>query len=216
MNIKIEEQISALMDGELSDSDTHDLISTMQHDPELKKVWGTYHLISAALHNNLPDKLEPHRAQSLNAALASEPTVLAPRSVTLKSKLRTMTPAFRQIAGLAIAASVTAVAILSVQTLPQDPLAGNAQVASFTQAQQPFGFVNNEFVQAPTIENVAAFAPAVPFLIENTADQPWGLGEPAFEAKLNNYLNNHNQYSTPAEMQGVLPYARLVGHGQEQ
>ncbi len=216
MNMKIEEQISALMDGELSDSDTHDLISTMQHNPELKKVWGTYHLISAAMHNNLPDILEANRAQNLTAALAAEPTVLAPRAIALKSKLRTMTPVFRQIAGLAVAASVTAVAILSVQTAPQDPLAGNARIAFFAQDQSAAGLINNEFYQVPDIETVAAIVPAAPLLIENTENQRWDLGEPAFQSKLNHYLDNHNQYSTPAEMQGVLPYARLVGYGQEQ
>jgi len=216
MNISIKEQISALMDGELSDSETHHLISTLQHDPELKKVWGSYHLIRAAIHNDLPDKLEQDVARNVINALASEPTVLAPRAVALESKLRTMTPAFRQIAGLAIAASVTAVAILSVQTLPQDPLTGSTQMASIAQTPQTFGLINNEFAQTPDIETVASTAPVVPFLIENSENQRWDLGEPAFQTKLNNYLNNHNQYSAPAEMQGVLPYARLVGHGQEQ
>lgn len=227
MNISIEEQISALMDGELSDSETHHLISVLQNDPELKKVWGNYHLIRAAIHNDLPDKLEQDVARNVISALASEPTVLAPRGVALESKLRGLTPAFRQIAGLAIAASVTAVAILSVQTVPQNPLSSDAQVATFAQSGQPVNgnSINSDYSQAAVItaavpvEDGLDMTPVESaFLTENSqvTDQRWDLGEPAFEAKLNTYLNNHNQYSVPADMQGVLPYARMVGYGQEQ
>ncbi|MEO5703161.1 MAG: RseA family anti-sigma factor [Gammaproteobacteria bacterium] len=221
MNISIEEQISALMDGELSDTETHNLISTLQHDPELKKVWGSYHLIRAAIHNDLPDKLEQDVARNVINALASEPTVLAPRSVALESKLRSLSPAFRQIAGLAVAASVTALAILSVQTLPQDPLSSSVQVASFAPANTGSAIpTEGAYSQAAItpVENVLITTPVAPaFLTENIqTDQHWDLGDPAFEAKLNTYLNNHNHYSVPADMQGVLPHARMVGYGQDQ
>ena len=81
--------------------------------------------------------------------------------------------------------------------------------------------MNSEYSQAAIapVQNVLVTAPgASAFLTENiqTTDEHWDLGEPAFEAKLNTYLNNHNQYSAPADMQGVLPYARMVGYDQEQ
>ncbi len=223
MNTSIKEQLSALMDGELSESETHQLIGTLQNDAELKKIWESYHLISAAIHHNLPDKLEQNVARNVISTLATEPTVLAPRGVKLESKLRTHTPFFRQIAGLAVAASVTAVAILSVQTVPQDPLTGNVQVA-ISQPAGPAAGVNAAQVAAlPTVvppsaaENAfVSVSSGSTFQFDSpSADQQWDLGEPAFEAKLNSYLDNHSQYSVPADMQGVIPQARMIGYGQE-
>lgn len=231
MNISIEEQISALMDGELSATETHHLLNILQQNPELKKLWGNYHLGRAAIHHDLPEKPQQDAARNIINALALEPTILAPRTVTLEARLRSFSPAMRQIAGLAIAASVTAFAILGVQTLPQDPLSNTVPVANFAQSgtqtesativsasENAIGSGYSQVAatqDAAPIENMAVAAPG--FLAEtNPASDPhWNLSEPAFEAKLNTYLNNHNQYSAPADMQGVLPYARMVDYGQE-
>ncbi|MDH5593931.1 MAG: anti-anti-sigma factor, partial [Gammaproteobacteria bacterium] len=42
----------------------------------------------------------------------------------------------------------------------------------------------------------------------------WDVKQPAVESRLNSYLVNHNEYSNG--MQGVLPYARIVGYDSEK
>ena len=210
------EHISALMDGELRGSAAHQAISTLQRDPELCKAWGRYHLIREALRKDLPDRLIiGDVAARVSHALMNEPTILAPRKVTLEAKFRALSPMLKQLSGLAIAASVTAVAILSVQTVSRLPSTNTSQIA----LAPPTG---NEFTPAvvttnssPDSRNIVIAIPSAPTFADDYAQagqQSGGLRRPALEAKLNYYLSHHNEYAMPTEMQGILPYARMVGY----
>src|SRR3990172_1710217 len=215
--------VSALMDGELAGSETGPFISTLQEDSELRKTWERYHLIREVLRDNLPQKLEHQVGANVIAALASEPLHFMPRAARLQSKFKTLAPALKQVSGLAIAASVTAVAILSVQTAWQ-PTVNNAQVALNQPAAQ-IQPVIDELAQAavrPPIANVNGnvLIPSAPMqdpmgeYAQAAAGFQLNLAEPgpAFETKLNHYLTNHNEYALPADVQGMLPYARIVGY----
>lgn len=69
-------KISALMDGELSNEDTEELLGSLKKSPLLQQQWLSYHLIGDVLRQ--PDYV----AEVVNAAfierLHAEPTVLAP------------------------------------------------------------------------------------------------------------------------------------------
>src|SRR3569623_281520 len=70
----IDEQISALVDGELSKEECRRLMEELRVDPAAAASWCNYHLISAALKNNLPTSLSSDfasRASKLNDYLAS-------------------------------------------------------------------------------------------------------------------------------------------------
>jgi len=108
----IDEQLSALVDGEISERELDALLARMRKQPELRAQWGRYNLISDALHKNLPRRLDHGLQARVAEALAAEPVLLAP-----KRRHKTVGPWIRQTAGLAVAASVTAVAILGFQAL---------------------------------------------------------------------------------------------------
>ncbi len=179
----IGEKLSALVDGELNGVEYGHAVDAINLSPELKQRWMRYHIAADALKNSLPHALlKPDFSARVMQAVDAEPTVLAPRNISLK-----LNPVAKQLAGLAIAASVTALAVLGVQTwrLQTDaqPIAASVQVA-------------------PPVVNV--LYPVATVAADNTA-------LPAHvQSQINQYLLNHNQNALTA--QRMLPYARIVGH----
>ncbi|MFQ1999662.1 RseA family anti-sigma factor [Aeromonas veronii] len=120
------EQISALMDGDLSDAE---VLNELEMDSGLQDTWGRYHLIGDAMRGDLPVNLQLDLSDSIMAALEDEPTILAPKPVETAPVLQpvvasvktdsNVVPLFRrvgqQLGQYAIAASVAAAVIFGVQ-----------------------------------------------------------------------------------------------------
>jgi sigma-E factor negative regulatory protein RseA len=180
------EKLSALVDGELNGVEYGHAVDAIHLSPELKQRWMRYHIAADALKKSLPSALlQPGFSARVMQAIDAEPTVLAPANIPRK-----VNPVVKQLAGLAIAASVTAVAVLGVQTwrLPVDaePAAAIAQVAPPV---------------VSVIHPVAAVAADNAPLPEHVQSQ------------INQYLLSHNQNALAA--QRMLPYARIVGYAGE-
>ncbi len=111
-----DEQISALLDGELRARELDEALSRLCHSGELRDRLSRYQLIHEALHNNLHRKVSMAFAERVRTALVDEPPLAVP---TVRWRLPS--GILRQAAGFAIAASVTAVAILTVQGLNESP-----------------------------------------------------------------------------------------------
>lgn len=58
MTDKIKEQLSALVDGELPDSERELLLRRMETDEDLRKTWRRYNLVHDVLHRNLPQHVD--------------------------------------------------------------------------------------------------------------------------------------------------------------
>jgi sigma-E factor negative regulatory protein RseA len=72
------EQLSALMDGDLSDIEVLNELGT---DPALQDTWSRYHLIGDAMRGDLPVNLQLDLSDSIMLALEDEPVILAPKPV---------------------------------------------------------------------------------------------------------------------------------------
>ncbi|MFM4786272.1 RseA family anti-sigma factor [Aeromonas veronii] len=120
------EQISALMDGDLSDAE---VLNELEMDSDLQDTWGRYHLIGDAMRGDLQVNLQLDLSDSIMAVLEDEPTILAPKPVETAPVLQpavapvktdsNVVPLFRrvgqQLGQYAIAASVAAAVIFGVQ-----------------------------------------------------------------------------------------------------
>ncbi|NIP74423.1 MAG: sigma-E factor negative regulatory protein [Gammaproteobacteria bacterium] len=109
MSDSVHEQISALMDGEMSEAERELLLRRMVADPDLRATWERYHLIRDALHYELPDHADPGLAGRVMAVIEDEPALQAARSPLPMRRL------LKPIAGAAVAASVAALAIIGVR-----------------------------------------------------------------------------------------------------
>jgi sigma-E factor negative regulatory protein RseA len=170
------EWVSALADDELAGDELKQGLDALRQDPELLASWSRYHLLRDALHSNLEDRVLPDLSTRVAAALEQEPVILAPE--------RSPRPWLRHAARLAVAASVTGIAILGITHMKDD--SGPVTVAT----NQPQDYIR--------LESPAVTVAATP-QVKN--------GEP-----LAPYLVNHNEYAVSSGMHGMLPYVRIVGH----
>ena len=118
MNEQLKEKLSAFMDGELDDAK---LMHLLDSDADARATWARYHLIRDALHQDYVPNAQS-LADKVADALENEPTVLAPKRRFAPKQLA------RQAVGIAIAATMAAVAILVVRETPT-PLNNAPQVA---------------------------------------------------------------------------------------
>ena len=115
------ERISALVDG---DAEAANWLKAVVQDGEQQQVWSRYHLIGDAMRNELPKQLDTDLASRIAAALADEPTVLAPVAKATTSRWQPAVVRVLRGAGqFAMAASVAAVTILGVQHYNANSLA---------------------------------------------------------------------------------------------
>jgi len=114
------EQLSALMDGDLSEIE---VLKELGTDPALQDTWARYHLIGDAMRGDLPVNLQLDLSDSIMLALEDEPAILAPKpaqpaapQVQPAGKVIPFVRRFgQQVGQYAIAASVAAAVIFGVQ-----------------------------------------------------------------------------------------------------
>ena len=187
MNEQINEQISAFLDGELPAVERRLLLERLAREPQLRAHWSHYQLIGDSLRKALPPHLDLGFADRVAAALDEIPAHQGARPGLVARALK-------PLAGLAVAASVAAVAVLAVQQT-QSPGPGTVQVAASRPAVQDEPAVYAR-VQDPVAERAAELQSA------------------EASHRLNEYLVNHSEYAASGGMSGMLPYVRIVGHDQ--
>ena len=82
------EQFSALVDGELDGKEGDALLARLKADTELQDGWDHYHLIGDAMRQNR--QLDINITAAVHARLADEPTVLAPAALPQPARLFTI------------------------------------------------------------------------------------------------------------------------------
>lgn len=183
------ERLSSLVDGELHGAELARAVDAAKGEREAQARWSRYHVAIDAMKKSLPPViLKDDFADRVMRAIESEPTVLAPRrSATPGSTIR------KPLAGLAVAASVTAVVVLGAR----NTMVGGVDPAPLAQAPQ-----------AEVVQQVASVPTPPKAAVAVSAGQP---AIPAnVQLQLNRYLLNHNQNAVG--MNGMLPYARIVGY----
>lgn len=183
-----DEQISALVDGELSQDECKRLMEEMRADASKVACWGHYHLISDALKNNLPASLSPDFTARISQALEDEPPLSAPSLPSVRRLPLFAKPAI----GFALAASVATVAYLG--------LGSDADAPSMNNAAPPLALTTPPSQDSPAT-------------VSKVRGREWDLEQPAVVSRLNDYLVSHGQYSALSGVQqGVLPQVRIVGY----
>jgi sigma-E factor negative regulatory protein RseA len=192
MNDEIREQISALADDELSDVERPLLLSRLERDPQLAAFLGRYRLIGEVMRGG-GDAATLGIAERVQSILAEDET-------DVQAVARGPLPArwAKPAAGLAVAASVAMVAVLSVNAL-RSP--GPEAVPALAKAD-PSADVRDR-AAAPVLAQ-AASAPG----------EQWDRLDPSIDKRLAGYLVNHNEYAASHGTQGVVPYVRIVGFDQ--
>ena len=192
MNDEKLEQISALVDNELEHGSRF-VLQALTIDEAYKGAWGRYHLIGECLRGHLPARVDMRLAGRISKALHDEPVArMAHRSLRL----------LKPVAGLALAATVAAVAILGVRQIGSGPVA----TATPPIAYNPAG--TNSDYQTVTVTAGPAPPSKQPVRSYSTPDDA--------QSRMNRYLVNYNEYRANSGVQGTMPYVRIVAHEVEE
>ena len=182
----LNEQLSALLDGELPPEETTLLLTRLRREPALAQRLARYRLGGEVLRG---ERVQPRAdfALRISTVVAAEPPLAAPPAAGARW--------LRPLAGLAVAASVALVALLAVQRGPS--ASGPPEVAA-----------------APVVTpaaSAARAARAAPAYAEGSGE-PESYVTPAArprlgvipEAALANYVVAHSQVSAPLAGRSVL------------
>ena len=182
------------MDGE-SDAGDSRFIDELVQDRSARDTWWRYHLISDILKHDTVTLVHRDLSSRISADIHNEPAILAPKPDSGRNWIR-------PVAGLAIAASVAVVSILSIQQR-DDEITGPPPQITQTVAQQ----VQQARIAPVTRQfNVPARLASVETLEEI-------IPSSRVNSRLNSYMLNYNEYrTTETRMQGMLPYVRIIAH----
>ena len=112
------DRISAFMDGEASQTETHQTLLRLKQNDECRETWKTFHLIGDVMRGD-PVLWDDFTAR-LRARMEQEPALLAPRMMWRKSAHRS----------LSAAASLAAVAVVLTLVLTDNPLKSQPPIAT--------------------------------------------------------------------------------------
>ena len=190
MKDEIREQVSAWLDDELSELERPLLLSRLQRDEQLRESVDRYQLIGEMMRGaGQAESLGV--AERVQAALADESEIHLDETSITQNQQVAPTGWTRKLAGFAVAASVAVVALYATTTVRN---------------------VDNEVVPS-----VAVNAPAMPISeVATVSDGQWERIDPSIDKRLSGYLVNHSEYSASHGVQGVNPYARIVGFQDDQ
>ncbi len=168
MSEKIQEQISAFLDGELPGGEAELLVHRLSRDDAMRRKALAYQVIGAAMRNELL-RPNPHGLRRrILRALDGEPVTPPTSATPTRWNHRRLS---RPLMGLAVATSVAVVAIFSLQNVARQGGDGapTPQVANVNQTAAPSYVVPRGSVDAGLVQ--------VPI-------------------RLTNYLVNHGEYAT--------------------
>jgi sigma-E factor negative regulatory protein RseA len=192
MSDRVGEQVSALLDEELSPQEAATVLNRLSEREDLRLQWGRYHLIGDVMRGEMTQTDGFRMRQQISERLAAEPAIIA----APKRKVRAgSTRRWIQIgAGAGLAASV---AVLTIVMSPE-----------VSQLSSP---------DAPQVATITAPTPSAPVIYVQQPGIRWkNLSEPTVESQLNDYLIDHSEYASPAGIGGVIPYATFVGYDTSQ
>ena len=175
MSERIQDQISAFTDDELSAEECAFLVRRLERDPQTRDRVLRYSVIGAALRGDLPNPDPDVLRRRVRAELDGVRT--AGRSRESAEARRRY---FRPAVGLGIAASVAVVALASLNAInsPVDPAVPEALVAG-----APLGAIERDDPASYVVPGEAAGLPTV----GDTLSTP--------PIRLTNYLITHGQYA---------------------
>ncbi len=197
------EELSALMDGEVSELELRRVLNSIEQDQELCRKWSRYHLAGAVMRRQTDGQaqawLDRDISERVQAAIEQEPAPAAPNS----QRTPVANWLSKPFANVAVAASVSAAVILGWQNFDGGPSVQGPALASDTVSMAPVSAAGNSPLMAVSQTSGVAAA--------NQVMQPEMIRyNPELDGRLNYYLLSHSSNAAVNTAAGVTPYARVV------
>jgi len=183
MTVNHTELLSALVDGELQGQELDKALQLLNNNEQTREQLQRYQFASDVLHGNTHGNQRIDLSASVSQALDKEAIYTDKAKENAKAAVIVLPKQFwQQAAGLAMAASIGALAVVGVVSQQQNQL-------------DPIRMVANEVpVETTTVA---------------TTGNRWTVGEAEVADRLNTYLVDHNEYAGASD---VFSYARVVSY----
>ncbi|MBV9911354.1 MAG: hypothetical protein JOZ93_02200 [Sinobacteraceae bacterium] len=191
MNEELDSQLSAMFDDELPAAECELLARRLSRDEQLKARWGRYAAMGATIRAEGSVRLNVDMARRVSAAISSEPVM---QDAVPQPQHRDALRWWRPLTGMALAASVAAVAILYLRLQ-----AGPVQISA-SRADRAIG------LQEPALVRGTAEPPADSYVVPRVAARRTVLPS----TQLANYVVAHSEFSSPIN-RGHLLSALMAG-----
>ncbi len=200
------EQLSALLDNESSDEIQGQVVKSL-YDDKNQGFYLRQNIVKDVLHGENYTPLPGNFMADLSKKLDNEPVIFAPSNIKVKEG------SWKQkMVGFAVAASVGMVSLLLLQNNSFDKNSSNSH---FIQISQQSG--SNTALPASALPLVANKAPGYQLASDEQVyrvNQWQGMGSqmnPEYRELLNQYLATHTEISSVGQLQGIMPYSKIVG-----
>lgn len=214
---RLNESLSALMDGEASELEIQRLLKESDiAGGDLSQRWSRYQLAASVIRGEKVAPVDLGLAASISAAIADEPSLVAsaePQAANDSTGTRSRW--WRPLSRGAVAATVAFAAVLGVQQM-QAPQTGGELVAEVERpAQQPVQSVpqpSGFLVPTLNTRSVSTNPQLVP-------EQRIGMGSspqvqvvpsPELMRHLNRVMMEHSEQAARMSSQGMVPFARAT------
>ncbi len=188
------EQLSALMDGELTGEVTRQAVTELLAEPEARATWARYHLLGDAL-----------RAAAEQAVTGIESRPQTGKVVPFPTPERR--PVSRAGLGLAAAAALAAVVLIVAKPAPQNAGAAN-NIAMTTHLDSAKIMAR----QQTAAEEARVANETTSSFGATSISQTDMIREDEAQKRMNTYLINFNEQRARQRTPGVHPYVRIVGY----
>lgn len=206
---QIKESLSALMDGQADELEVRRVLKSISEDDELRDTWRRHQMAAAAMRRELPVQVVDY-SSAIRDAIEDEPAIGTNTAVG-----RFLKPLGR----FAVAASVTAIAVLGVQQYGQ-PVNTTAPLASVEEVQvdigEPqlrtaaeFGIPRVTARTVSTSSNPAQGYTAPQSVVQVSNVVPDQVTREQVQAYLNELMLQHTEHAAMNTNQGMLPFARM-------
>lgn len=204
---RIRESVSALMDGEAQELELRRLLAE-EHTEEVDQCWQSFHQVRDVLQGSSTEASFRHLDISSQVRLA-----IAEESVSSPARRPSW---LRPVAGFAVAASVAAGLVISVQST--NPVAPGAlpAIENTTLAGNrayPVAGSSMQAASGPTPRGVINYS-AQSLPVASVATQSPGNREA--QQQLEKYLLRHTESAALTSGQGVMNFARVANFDVEQ
>lgn len=214
---RLNESLSALMDGEASELELQRLLKASSAGSEAGQRWSRYQLAASVMRQEPVARPESDLAARISAAVASEEPLQqtsGPATAANDSGHR-----WRQMLSRgAVAATVAFAAILGVQQITQpdvtQELVAEAERPVQQQVPQPAAQPSSIYVPGPSTRAVSTASPRVMFEPQGgtpgQANMIQQVPTPELMRHLNRVMIQHSEQAAHVGNQGMVPFARAT------
>ena len=196
------ELISRSLDEELSEFERRRLNKTVLSKPDGEKAWIRYNAISAVMTKQFPAKIDRDFSQKVMQSISEDVEQEYTESAT-RANIKKVGSYVKQVAGLAVAASVAAFSIVTYQYFSQPTATDNGTIV-ISQQESADEMKPAASVALPVSQQVE-FSPATAQQL-NSIQQP-AVEENIYYQELNPYIQGHAGYGSKRI---ISPYVEII------